>query len=205
MPETFSVTFHPQAAVVAGEVSAAALISVVGTEAKPAEVDASLFDGKILRLAFDDTPWPTPWQYRGVTYVGPSQGQVAEAMAFARTVAGPIAVHCLHGQSRSTAIALAIIADRCRNGDEAVRLLCETAARLPSATWPEWVCTTDVALAVVDRKPIPRARPRLQPNPGIVRYAESLLEMPGQLDGPLAAACPHYQSWRRFWGENGWR
>ena len=51
-------------------------------------------------------------------YVEPESEHVQQALAFAREIDGPLLVHCRAGVSRSTAIALAIAADRLGAGNE---------------------------------------------------------------------------------------
>ena len=51
-------------------------------------------------------------------YVEPEPEHVQQALAFARGTDGPLLVHCRAGVSRSTAIALAIAADRLGAGNE---------------------------------------------------------------------------------------
>jgi predicted protein tyrosine phosphatase len=56
-------------------------------------------------------------------YVEPEPEHVQQALTFARETDGPLLVHCRAGVSRSTAIALAIAADRLGTGNE--RQACE--------------------------------------------------------------------------------
>ena len=56
-------------------------------------------------------------------YVEPEPEHVQQALTFARETHGPLLVHCRAGVSRSTAIALAIAADRLGAGSE--RQACE--------------------------------------------------------------------------------
>ena len=56
-------------------------------------------------------------------YVEPEPEHVQQALTFAREIDGPLLVHCRAGVSRSTAIALAIAADRLGAGNE--RQACE--------------------------------------------------------------------------------
>lgn len=128
--------------------TADALISITGTQAEPAQIDARRFGGNVLRLIFDDVPFSVPWLAPdGQIYTGPTFAQVAEAVEFARRF-DSVAVHCLHGRSRSAAITLAILADRCMNTEKAVDQL------------------------------LNRATARVHPNPGITFFAEKLLGQP---------------------------
>ena len=56
-------------------------------------------------------------------YIEPEPEHVQQALTFAREADGPLLVHCRAGVSRSTAIALAIAADRLGAGNE--RQACE--------------------------------------------------------------------------------
>ena len=51
-------------------------------------------------------------------YVEPTLEHIKQALSFARKTDGPLLVHCRAGVSRSTAIALAIAADRLGAGNE---------------------------------------------------------------------------------------
>ena len=56
-------------------------------------------------------------------YIEPELEHVQQALTFAREINGPLLVHCRAGVSRSTAIALAMVADRLGAGNE--RQACE--------------------------------------------------------------------------------
>ena len=56
-------------------------------------------------------------------YIEPEPEHVQQALTFAQEIDGPLLVHCRAGVSRSTAIALAIAADRLGAGNE--RQACE--------------------------------------------------------------------------------
>jgi len=56
-------------------------------------------------------------------YIEPESEHVQQALIFAQEIDGPLLVHCRAGVSRSTAIALAIAADRLGAGNE--RQACE--------------------------------------------------------------------------------
>ena len=144
------VTYHPQAEIESSSVRAEALISITGTANADAAIPADLF-GHVLRMQFDDVPFSGPWSSYpgGEIFNGITVEQFHHTMAFARKFMGHIAVHCLQGQSRSTAIALAVLADRLKNGPEAVTILLDGASR------------------------------RIMPNPGIVRMAEAELGITG--------------------------
>jgi predicted protein tyrosine phosphatase len=89
-------------------------------------------------------------------YVEPEPEHVQQALAFARGTDGPLLVHCRAGVSRSTAIALAIAADRLGAGNE--RQACE------------WL-----------RKNYPQG----QPNRLVVYWAEQYLNCSGVLSQVL--------------------
>ena len=56
-------------------------------------------------------------------YIEPEAKHIQQALSFAQEINGPLLVHCRAGVSRSTAIALAIAADRLGAGNE--RRACE--------------------------------------------------------------------------------
>ncbi|PGH59224.1 hypothetical protein CRT60_00905 [Azospirillum palustre] len=177
------VVVMSQRAVLDGAAEGAdAIISIRGTAPDETVRDLDLachqavlgdVDG-VLRLTFEDTGIPT----YGL-YTGPTMNDVVTAIDFGRRVRdqhpeGMLAVHCLHGRSRSTAIALALIADTLGPGreDDAVRLLLAQ-----------------------------DAESRMHPNPLIVSMADAALLRLGALDEALSAACPRYVTWRAFWAE----
>ena len=81
-------------------------------------------------------------------YVEPDVDHVQQAIAFAREIDGPLLVHCRAGVSRSTAIALAIAADRFGAGSE--RIACQ---------WLIQIC------------------PQAQPNKLVVFLSDQVLEL----------------------------
>ena len=85
-------------------------------------------------------------------YVEPKLEHIEKALFFARDSDGPLLVHCRAGVSRSTAVALAIAADRLGAGNE--RLACE------------W---------------LRRTYPQAQPNKLVVFLADQLLKLSHQL------------------------
>ena len=145
-----TVSFHSQAEIESGTFTAPALISIVGTANDPAALPHRLF-GSIHRMQFDDVPFTYAWsQHPGSeVFVGLKVEQFAQVISFAKQHSGRLAVHCLQGKSRSTAIALAILADRLRDPAQAVNVLLKNATR------------------------------RIMPNPGIVHMAETELVISG--------------------------
>ena len=85
-------------------------------------------------------------------YVEPDFDHIQQAIAFAREIDGPLLVHCRAGVSRSTAIALAIAADRLGTGCE--QMACE------------WLI---------------QVRPQAQPNKLVVFLSDELLELNSRL------------------------
>ena len=85
-------------------------------------------------------------------YVEPDVNHIQQAIAFARKIDGPLLVHCRAGVSRSTAIALAIAADRFGAGRE--RIACQ------------WLI---------------QACPQVQPNKLVVFLADELLDLNSRL------------------------
>ena len=181
-----AVSVHSQADVEDGLVRADALISIRGV-APPREpvIDAALFGERVLVLRFDDIPVPAWRDHHGQEWVGPQPSQITDALQFAQRVAetacdrrGRLAVHCLQGRSRSSAVALAVIAQQLGAGreDEAVaQLLAEDEGTV--------AC-----------------------NPGVIRLADRLLARDGRLEAALERACPRFVTWREFWSRKGvWR
>jgi predicted protein tyrosine phosphatase len=135
---------------------------------------------RLLRLSFDDIA-TAKLGHR----TGPTMLQVTEAIEFGRCVAtgrhffdGPpagsplIAVHCEHGKSRSSAIALALLADHFEDGREqdAVNALLRT-----------------------------DFENRMQPNPLVISLTDDCLFRYGRIDAALATLSPRYLHWRTLW------
>lgn len=128
----------------------------------------------VLVLWFDDIALPAYGPY-----VGPTIEHVSEVLDFARRVRaqapdGTMAVHCLHGRSRSTAIALIILADELGPGRE------------------------EEAVAALLRQDIDGM---FHPNPAIVSMADAALLRYGRLEAAMSEASPRYVKWRAFWRE----
>jgi predicted protein tyrosine phosphatase len=134
---------------------------------------------RLLRLCFDDIGI--------VAYgrrIGPTMEQVQAALQFARSIldgrnlfdgAKPdplIVVHCEQGKSRSTALAIAVLADHLGFGREAD------------------------AVSAVLRSDI---EGRMQPNPLVVSLADSCLFRYGRIDDALADQSAGYVAWRSRW------
>lgn len=169
-----------QAAVEAGAAEGAdGLISIRASAPEPCEVldlavqqaVSGIVDAALV-LRFDDVAIPAYGPY-----VGPTMVDVSTALDFARRIRGrapegTLAVHCLHGRSRSAAIALAILADEVGPGQE------------------------ETAVAVLLRQD---GDGKMHPNPAIMQMAEVVLLRGGRLEEALAAACPRYVKWRDYW------
>jgi predicted protein tyrosine phosphatase len=169
-----------------GAIGADGLISIRGTgdgdEPELALAIAQAIRGesaRMLRLVHDVIGMPSYGHY-----VGPSIGQVQEAIDFGRRIRdggvlfdGPvadplIAVHCEHGKSRSSAIGLVLLADDLGPGGEhdAVNMLMR--ADLEG---------------------------RMHPNPLTISLTDACLFRYGQLDAALGEASPRYRKWRDLW------
>ena len=135
---------------------------------------------RLLKLSFDDIGMPEYGHF-----VGPTMTQVSDAIAFGRSIVdgqhlfdGPsstpplIAIHCEHGKSRSSAIALALLADHIGAGRE------------------EDAVNTLMRMDVENR---------MHPNPLVVDLADACLFRYGRLDATLADLSPRYVSWRDLW------
>ena len=145
-----------------------AMVSISGIQAPAVRPP---FGGPVLELSFDDVGVPDFTDHKGVRWTGPTEADLEAALGFARIHAGKsLAVHCLHGRSRSAAVALAVIADRMEDGMEI-----EAVERL---------------LAGV---------PLAHPNPLLVRHADRLLGRNGRIEAALLDACPRFAVWRKFW------
>jgi predicted protein tyrosine phosphatase len=135
---------------------------------------------RLLKLSFDDIGMP---HHRH--FVGPSMAQIADAVEFGRSIAdgrllfdgpgaGPplIAIHCEQGESRSAAIAVALLADQFGDGRERE------------------------AVNALMRDDIEQ---RMHPNPLAISLADACLFRYGRIDAALAELCPRYVRWRELW------
>jgi predicted protein tyrosine phosphatase len=135
---------------------------------------------RLLKLAFDDIGME-----RYGHFLGPTMRQVADAIEFGRHAVdgggffdGPsaepplIAIHCDHGKSRSSAIALALLADHL--GDRRER----------------------DAVNVLLRGDIEN---RMHPNPLVVGLADDCLFRYGRINASLVELSPLYAKWRELW------
>ena len=174
-----------RSAVEAGEVAAAALISIgpsannEGLVAVPRIAEGTF--ARVLRLSFDDVACAVRTDRHARIWYGPSQADVEAALRFARSVHRDIpeafiAVHCEQGRSRSAAIALMIVADRLGPGSESAAV-----QRLLEDDGEGQRCF----------------------NPLIVRLADRLLGGTGRLETVLAERCPAFVRWRQYWIEKG--
>ncbi len=134
---------------------------------------------RLLRLVVDDIGIPGFERF-----LGPTMSQIAVAIEFGRQAVdgrsffdGPvddplIAVHCEHGKSRSSAFALALLADHLGVGNEhdAVNTLLRG----------------DV-------------EGRFHPNPLAVSLADDFLLRYGRIDAALLELCPRYMRWKELW------
>ena len=135
---------------------------------------------RLLKLSFDDIGME-----RYGHFLGPTMQQVTEAIEFGRHVIdgdgffdGPtvepplLAIHCEHGKSRSSAIALALLADHLgdRREHDAVNVLLRG--------------DTDN---------------RMHPNPLVVDLADACLFRYGRINAALAELSPPYAKWCELW------
>jgi len=133
-----------------------------------------------IRAYFDDIPL-TEWTDRhGRRWYGPTAADIERLLAFGRRhQASDIAVHCLHGKSRSAAVALTLIADRLGPGTESLAV--------------------DLLLAHGEKQGL-----RVQPNPQIVVLADNLLGRRRALVMALGERCERARTWREYWERHGW-
>lgn len=135
---------------------------------------------RLLRLSFDDIGME-----RYGHFLGPTMAQVTDAIEFGRDIVhgggffdGPsaepplIVIHCEHGKSRSSAIALALLADHLgdRREHDAVNVL------LRGDT-----------------------ENRMHPNPLVIGLADACLFRYGRIDAALVELSPRYAQWRELW------
>ena len=175
----------PRETIESGRVTADALISIGADERnldRDAQFDVAKFGGDdaVIRAYFDDLPL-TEWTDRhGRRWYGPTAADIERLLAFGRRLqAADIAVHCLHGRSRSAAVALMLIADRLGPGGEALAV--------------------DLLLAHGEAHGI-----RVQPNPQIVVLADNLLGRRRALVTALGERCEQARTWREYWERHGW-
>ena len=183
---------YSQADAEAGRACGVALVSITGWQGSGANIDESTYPGGVLRLAFDDIPMAEWSDRHGNAWHGPSARQVAQVLSFARGVSAAwpgslLALHCLHGKSRSSALALAVMADGLGPGRET-----EAVSRLISRSGEPGAPADQEALA------------QMACNPGIIRAADGLLQRGGALERALETSMPRYVTWRRYWTERGW-
>jgi len=175
----------PRETIESGQVTADALISIGADERnldRRAGLDVARFggDSSVIRAYFDDIPFPEWTDRHGRRWYGPTQADIERLLAFGRRhQAANIAVHCLHGKSRSAAVALMLIADRLGPGTESLAV--------------------DLLLAHGEKHGI-----RVQPNPQIVVLADNLLGRRRALVTALLERCERARTWRAYWEQHGW-
>lgn len=165
-----AVSAWPRYAVDCGDLRANRLISIIGHEDQEVDPDTarSCFPGGLLVLRFDDVGVEEHFGYKG-----PSRADVETALTFARSGEGSIAIHCSQAVSRSTAVAIAILADRL--GPEAA-----------AATFQQ----IRTQLGQVEET---------APNPRIIALADQILGLDGRLDAAVASTFPAYTPWKAHW------
>ena len=173
----------PRETIESGQVTAAALISISADERnldRDAQFDVAKFGGDdaVIRAYFDDTPLPEWTDRHGRRWYGPTQADIERLLAFGRRHPD-IAVHCLHGKSRSAAVAMTLIADRLGPGTETLAV--------------------DLLLAHGEKHGL-----RVQPNPQIVVLADNLLGRRRALVTALGERCERARTWREYWERHGW-
>jgi predicted protein tyrosine phosphatase len=180
---------YPQAEIEGGTVRGAGLISI----RSPGESVAyapNLFDSRVLELVFDDVPVATFVKADGQRFAGATRADIERALAFARRVAaeqadGHLAVHCAFGRSRSSAIAVAILADLLGQGREM-----EAVDRLLRFDRPHPLSSGGFTGL-------------LGPNPGIIRMVDDMLGCKLRLEAALLLKSPGYNTWKGVWTRQG--
>jgi predicted protein tyrosine phosphatase len=170
-----------------GAEGAAAVISIRGS-AESVERDLTIAlaqatqgeSARLLRLSFDDIGME-----RYGHFLLPTMQDVTKVIEFGRRVMagveffdGPsaepplIAIHCEHGKSRSSAIALALLADHLGDGRERA------------------------AVNLLMRGDIEN---RMHPNPLVIGLTDACLFRYGRVNAALAELSPRYAKWRELW------
>jgi len=182
----------PQHVIESGGAKAEGLISISGHGYPQPVFDAAHYSNRVLRLVFDDIPAAEWTDHNGKDWIGPTEAQIEEVLAFTAAIdrdsrwGGTIAVHCLHGQSRSFALAVAINAQSRGPGQE---LAAVTAALRGSA--------------IASRKSMDEVLENLSGNPGIIRAADRLLQRSGAIEAAMDHSVPRFRSWKTYWQRNG--
>lgn len=182
----------PQHIIESGVVKAEALVSVSGTDYPVPQIDPALFSNRVLRLTFDDIPNAAWTDHNGRAWTGPSEDQVAQVLEFTARVekesrwGGTVAVHCLHGRSRSAALAIAINAQSRGPGQEDAA-----------------VSATLRGCSLTSREPMEAVLERLSGNPGIIRMADRLLGRNGAIEAAMDRAIPRFTTWKTYWRMKG--
>jgi predicted protein tyrosine phosphatase len=179
-----AVAAYPREAIAQRCIYADALISIGGDMEEPIEQDIidGCFGGRALRLCFSDIPVAS---WKGFT--GPVEEDIRRAIDYADRIRvecgehSTIAVHCAQGVSRSTSIALAIIADHLGPGQEG-----EAVGQLLDSR-------TDPALPAI------LTGIQVAPNPGIVEMTDRILGRHNALHWALMDAAPRYVTWVAYW------
>ena len=130
----------------------------------------------VLRLRFDDVGIEHFALDERVVLRGPTFDDVDAVIDFGRRVApragSRIVLHCEQGRSRSSAAALALLADAFGPGHE------------------------NEAVATLMRSDLDGM---MHPNPRFVRMADAALLRAGRLESALVELCPRYIHWRNLW------
>ena len=160
-----------------GRIQGGRLISIAGHNGPYPKIQRDQWT-EVLDLRFDDVAM-TEWISRNQVWRGPTVNDLQVALAFAKADEQRLVVHCEQGKSRSTGVALAILASRLGPGNET-----EAVENLLSA-----VIDPDI----------------VQPNPLLVRYADEVLGRNGAIENAILSKCPRYVSWLAYWKRNGAR
>jgi predicted protein tyrosine phosphatase len=161
-------------AIEAGEIRAGILILFSGVDQSLSAIPR--FYCTVLPLQFDDVAFRTWTDRLGKEWFGPNEDHLRRALEFWRDHRdASVAVHCNLGNSRSSAMAVILVADRLGPGQEAQAV-------------DQLIASTSHPIA---------------PNPFIIRMADRLLGRDGRIEAALERACPAYVTWRAFWRAEG--
>ena len=177
----------PRAAIIDGAAEGAdAVVSIRGaalSAADEANLDLAVTQAvagdveAVLRLRFDDVGLERFALDERAVLKGPTFEDVQNVIEFGRRVRAEradvsVVSHCEQGRSRSTAVALAILADAFGPGRE------------------------EEAVAALMREDLDGM---FHPNPRFVRMSDVALLRADRLESALIEACPRYLHWADFW------
>lgn len=171
------ILVRPRTDIESGRVHGGRLISIAGHRGPYPQIQRDHW-AEVLDLRFDDVAMAV-WESKNQVWRGPTFGDLEMALAFAKADMQRLVVHCEQGKSRSTGIALAILAYLHGPGGE-------------------MDAVEQLLTSVIDPNIV-------QPNPLLVSYADLVLDRKGAIEEALLSKCPRYVSWLAYWRRHGAR